>query len=629
VRSRGPATMVGMAAVVVLSVAGGMPEATLLALCFAYAYFVVRVASNAELRRRAWPLAARYAAANVLGFAASAFVLLPFVEYVVHSVNGHAQLPRGLLDVDSYPGLLLPQYLAPLLYGPPWQEPPPIITGTPGLRGYWGTVPAFLGTLAIAAACVRRRSWGPAAPTWFFAGIAGFLILKRFGFPVVNAIGALPGFRFVIFDKYDEPLIGFAVAALCAFGLAYLLSGEARRAVVFAACLVVLAALSAGYAAGGSVVLAAQSHLTFFYGAVLGALAALTASAALALGALAARTHRARSAVGASMAALIVVELTANYYVPMYFVVNSAPPAATNPYAGAPYIDFLRAHAGRERVIGVQTVLQPDWAEAFDLQDVRDNDALYVDAYFPFVRRFLPPDHGAMAVVVNGGYSLADASARRLLQLGSVRYVLEPDRSSDPALASHADFRLAYARDAAIFRFANALPRAALYTNVRTEADAGAVLDAISAPDAAVERTAFVDASSVPADRRERIAALASGPAHAAAAAAIVGYDSERVDVRASTPTTAMLVLSDTRYPGWNAYVDGAPEPIVGANYLFRGVLVPAGTHAITFRYEPASYRLGWLISAAALVIAIALVIVPRMRARIPRVPEASVGIRA
>ncbi len=63
------------------------------------------------------------------------------------------------------------------------------------------------------------------------------------------------------------------------------------------------------------------------------------------------------------------------------------------------------------------------------------------------------------------------------------------------------------------------------------------------------------------------------------------------------------VVLSDSYYPGWRVQVDGAPAPIFIADYAFRAVAVPAGTHTINFEYAPTSVTLGLLISAGALVI--------------------------
>jgi uncharacterized membrane protein YfhO len=47
--------------------------------------------------------------------------------------------------------------------------------------------------------------------------------------------------------------------------------------------------------------------------------------------------------------------------------------------------------------------------------------------------------------------------------------------------------------------------------------------------------------------------------------------------------------------------VDGHQAELLKANYLFRGVLLPAGNHEVEFRYEPRSYAYGGGISAAAL----------------------------
>jgi hypothetical protein len=59
-----------------------------------------------------------------------------------------------------------------------------------------------------------------------------------------------------------------------------------------------------------------------------------------------------------------------------------------------------------------------------------------------------------------------------------------------------------------------------------------------------------------------------------------------------------LLVLTDSYYPGWNAYIDNRPAPIVRVNYLFRGVEVPAGRHTVTFKFEPISVAAGLAIFA-------------------------------
>ena len=61
-------------------------------------------------------------------------------------------------------------------------------------------------------------------------------------------------------------------------------------------------------------------------------------------------------------------------------------------------------------------------------------------------------------------------------------------------------------------------------------------------------------------------------------------------------------MLTDSWFPGWKATVDGHDVPIERVDYLIRGVPVPAGAHRVEFRYQPASWRAGWILSLLALI---------------------------
>jgi hypothetical protein len=87
--------------------------------------------------------------------------------------------------------------------------------------------------------------------------------------------------------------------------------------------------------------------------------------------------------------------------------------------------------------------------------------------------------------------------------------------------------------------------------------------------------------------------------------ATITEYAAEQVSVETQSAAPALLVLSDAFYPGWTATVDGAPAAILPANVLFRGVYVPAGAHTVTFDYEPTGWRLGLVLAAGGLLLAL------------------------
>ncbi|MEK7060601.1 MAG: YfhO family protein [Patescibacteria group bacterium] len=89
----------------------------------------------------------------------------------------------------------------------------------------------------------------------------------------------------------------------------------------------------------------------------------------------------------------------------------------------------------------------------------------------------------------------------------------------------------------------------------------------------------------------------------------ITSYTSSTIEVITHTKGTSMLVVANTYYKGWTAYVDNKPTPLYRVNWTMNGVLLPEGDHTITLRYEPTSYRIGLWISALSLSVFIAIVI--------------------
>ena len=70
------------------------------------------------------------------------------------------------------------------------------------------------------------------------------------------------------------------------------------------------------------------------------------------------------------------------------------------------------------------------------------------------------------------------------------------------------------------------------------------------------------------------------------------------------------VVISETAWHGWRAYLDGRRVKLLRANQAFLAVYVPQGHHEVRLRYLPQSFVVGRTISvAAALLLAVALLI--------------------
>ncbi len=69
--------------------------------------------------------------------------------------------------------------------------------------------------------------------------------------------------------------------------------------------------------------------------------------------------------------------------------------------------------------------------------------------------------------------------------------------------------------------------------------------------------------------------------------------ETDLVELELSFAEPAWLIMTDSFICGWEALLDGGEEKIYPANYYFRAVYVPAGSHNLKFRYHPASFRIG------------------------------------
>ena len=146
-----------------------------------------------------------------------------------------------------------------------------------------------------------------------------------------------------------------------------------------------------------------------------------------------------------------------------------------------------------------------------------------------------------------------------------------------------------------IYRNTRVYPRAYFVSNLRLALNAGAALDTLQgrrfnplAGDDFDPRTeAIVEADLDPA----LVARLSR--TDSTARATVEHPTPNRITVRTQSRADRFLVLGEMYMPGWYATIDGQPATIYRANYLFRGLIVPAGEHRIELVYRPLSAVFG------------------------------------
>lgn len=106
---------------------------------------------------------------------------------------------------------------------------------------------------------------------------------------------------------------------------------------------------------------------------------------------------------------------------------------------------------------------------------------------------------------------------------------------------------------------------------------------------------------------------LKSSVLDSTSSANITSYNANKVTIHTSG-SPSLLILTDTYYPGWKAYVDGKETPIYRADGLVRAVYVPAGSHDIEFSYLPESFVTGVMISLITAGVLVGVVVYSRVR---------------
>jgi hypothetical protein len=190
---------------------------------------------------------------------------------------------------------------------------------------------------------------------------------------------------------------------------------------------------------------------------------------------------------------------------------------------------------------------------------------------------------------------LAPENLFRLLGILNVRYVTSAQPLPLRLLGYFPDY------PAWLYEIESAVPRTYIARKVVVEKDPTKVLERLSTSE-------FRPLTEVILDRPVPVKEVENFHGEAK----ISRYANQSVVIEASLNNPGILVLTDSFYPGWEAYVDGEKMEVLRANYFFRGVLVPAGKHRVEFSYAPYSFKAGAVVSL--LTLGFLCVLVPARR---------------
>jgi O-antigen/teichoic acid export membrane protein len=263
-----------------------------------------------------------------------------------------------------------------------------------------------------------------------------------------------------------------------------------------------------------------------------------------------------------------------------------------------PVVEFLKQEEGLWRI----TTFDPDDHKTFnanvgwfyDLEDVRGYDSLFTAQYRDYMRLIDDQDE----LLFNRIAPLRHWSGldSPMLDMLNVKYVLTEE---EERLDKSPKYRLAYEDESMrVYENLGALPRAYLMDYACTTASEN--------PIATMQRvdprwTVIVLSKdlSAPLTTAEELSCVP------APAQSIIYNMPNEVMVDVETEGRSWLVLADSYFPGWKAFVrptggtetDEIEVKVVQVAGNFRGVVLDAGSWTVRFKYSPNAVKIGAFVS--------------------------------
>lgn len=525
-----------------LAITVGHPQALAYVAILAGVYLLWRARSTGWRWRRV--LGAMVLWVGV-GLGVSAAQWLPTLEFL-------RLTPRAGSSYDwASGGLVLRDLLEVLLPG----------LTTPWFALYIGIVPLLLVGLALTAWRVQ-----PQVRFWALVAIVGLLLsFGRHLFAYDLLYLTAPVLRLFRSQERAAFMFSFAAAILAGLGSDLLqleleVSRFALRRARRAALGLILIGLALALVAGAIWIAAGRPADHPIAGVVdRGVFIALLAASALGLLALWENRRLNQAAFTLLLAALIGLDL---------FTVNSQkalePPPEGGGYPVIGAVAQVRAdNAGPFRVSS-EGLLPGDGnaGMVYRLEDVTGNSPLHQGAYDAFIER---------------------VSELRWWHLLNVKYILT-QRTFPPG-----QFTLVHqGAEGNLYRLETAWPRAWTVSQAVQVQSGAEAYRLLSDPQFDPRQVAVLDTPLAGLAGGAQTGAMWSSPGHLG------------IDVFAPGPS--LLIISEIYMPGWRAFIDGRPVPLLRADAVLQAVVLPAGARYVELIYLPTTFIIGAVLSAVTLL---------------------------
>jgi hypothetical protein len=258
-------------------------------------------------------------------------------------------------------------------------------------------------------------------------------------------------------------------------------------------------------------------------------------------------------------------------------------------------IEELRKKADLNRIAGFwESEITTNFHTAFRLYSAEGYDPLYIRRYGEFITSAKEDKLEKNIPRADADITMENEANRdRILDLSSIKYI--PAKLTDPSQTWEEEplkynperYKLVWQQDKfKIYENFHSLPRASLYYDWQIIQNDEDIINVLYDPQHNIHKQVILE-SDPGIEKKDN----GKGEAR------IITYDSNQIQIETDSNQPAVLLLTDSYYPGWTAEVDGSFKDILRANYTFKAIVIPTGKHTIKVSYRPSSIKLGITIS--------------------------------
>lgn len=253
-------------------------------------------------------------------------------------------------------------------------------------------------------------------------------------------------------------------------------------------------------------------------------------------------------------------------------------------------IDNYRFTSYKENTPNFKTSVLPNSSILWGLQDIRGYEIIKIKRYEALEKQFAGLDSRFMYNSFND----------KIFNILGVKYFVQGKNDIESDILKQNDKLLVYSDNYInIFENKSVLPRVFMVNTIMSTNNLEESLSLLLDDDFDCGTIATVEGLTMPID----FGSMYDSNSYAN----IVDYQPNQVEIEVKNNIDSFLVLTDTYYKGWKAYIDGQETEIYPTNAVFRGIFVPQGEHEIKFIYCPKSFIYSMCISIISLIFLILL----------------------